>query len=106
MCVSLLERTSLSIYSNAYANVSIGGVQVYSNGRQRLDDLCALPYHTYEDVGIDVSDRCSRFVAGISVWSGKLRLFAFLDTYLRSQRAYPSDCIGTSILALSSQHGI
>jgi hypothetical protein len=31
--------------------------QVYSNGRQRLEDLCGLPYHTYKDVGVNVSDR-------------------------------------------------
>jgi hypothetical protein len=32
--------------------------QVYSNGRQRLEDLCALPYHTYKDIGVNMSDRC------------------------------------------------
>lgn len=32
--------------------------QVYSNGRQRLDDLCALPYSAWAHpaVGDDVSD--------------------------------------------------
>ncbi|KAF5830052.1 glycosyl hydrolase [Dunaliella salina] len=30
---------------------------VYSNGRQQLDDLCALPFHLYKDASVDVSDR-------------------------------------------------